>query len=288
MNDKVNHPNHYQHGRIEVAVAVDLLCGPDGWLKESLQYACRAPHKGSEKEDVLKAIWCWQRAFQYNCLADWQGAMTNPRERLMLAEALVEGVPDTEHYRLLRSFVRQLVVRPADVSDKGTIQQLEKFYLSMTDAGDMKPKVTIGPFRLAVAMREFRAMAGLGVNDKPTWMRPDDVRTHLLVITEEFCEILMALGYPDFAHSIMSAARTLPERSVSTQAVMTKLADAIGDTMYTLSGFMAHLGLPEEDILAEIHRSNMTKRGGHVDEHGKLCKPSTYNPPNLAPLTEVK
>ena len=36
----------------------------------------------------------------------------------------------------------------------------------------------------------------------------------------------------------------------------------------------------------EIHRSNMTKVGGHKNHYGKWIKPDTYEPPNLEPLIE--
>ncbi len=42
---------------------MDLLYGPTQWLGHALKYACRAPHKGKELEDLRKAIWCARHAF---------------------------------------------------------------------------------------------------------------------------------------------------------------------------------------------------------------------------------
>lgn len=84
-------PNHYQAGRIEVAVAMDLLA-PSGeqWLGHALKYACRAPHKGSEIEDLRKAIWCTKHALDLG--ARWQTPMP-PAARKVLADALMAGIP---------------------------------------------------------------------------------------------------------------------------------------------------------------------------------------------------
>ena len=65
----VNHPNHYNHGRVEIAVAMDVLGQPAQWLGHALKYACRAPHKGKLKEDLKKAVWCARHAVELN--ATW-------------------------------------------------------------------------------------------------------------------------------------------------------------------------------------------------------------------------
>lgn len=56
----VAHPPHYNHGKIE---AIDVI---EDWqlgfhLGNTLKYLCRAVHKGSEHEDLLKARWYLDR-----------------------------------------------------------------------------------------------------------------------------------------------------------------------------------------------------------------------------------
>lgn len=87
---KVNHPSHYQMGKMEVAVAMDLLGAPWQWLGHALKYACRAPHKGNEAEDLRKAIWCARRA--NNTLARWPHTMSQERVS-QVVDALTCGVP---------------------------------------------------------------------------------------------------------------------------------------------------------------------------------------------------
>ena len=94
--DRINHPSHYGHGKIEVAVAMDLLGAPEQWLGHALKYACRAPHKGSEIEDLRKAIWCTEHAVELG--AHWQTPLRLTPLRLtareVIADALSAGIPD--------------------------------------------------------------------------------------------------------------------------------------------------------------------------------------------------
>lgn len=89
MSENVNHPNHYARGRIEVAVAMDVLGDPSQWLGHALKYACRACHKGKEIEDLEKAIWCAEHALKLR--AQWPARLSDAA-REALACALFEGV----------------------------------------------------------------------------------------------------------------------------------------------------------------------------------------------------
>ena len=60
MGDNVNHPDHYNKGKIEVIEAIEE------WklgfhLGNAVKYIARAEHKGSPKEDIEKAIWYLNR-----------------------------------------------------------------------------------------------------------------------------------------------------------------------------------------------------------------------------------
>lgn len=61
--ETVNHPAHYNSGKIEVIDFIeDQQLGFN--LGNSLKYLCRAEHKGSEVEDLKKAIWYLTRELQ--------------------------------------------------------------------------------------------------------------------------------------------------------------------------------------------------------------------------------
>jgi hypothetical protein len=58
--ESVNHPEHYNVGKIEVIDFIeDQNLGFN--LGNTVKYVCRSPHKGKQKEDLKKAIWYLQR-----------------------------------------------------------------------------------------------------------------------------------------------------------------------------------------------------------------------------------
>lgn len=65
MNENVNHPNHYNAGRLEV---IDVI---EDWklgfnLENAIKYIGRADHKGQKEEDLKKAIWYIERELGLN------------------------------------------------------------------------------------------------------------------------------------------------------------------------------------------------------------------------------
>lgn len=61
-NDPVNHPSHYTQG-IE-AIEVIESWGLGFCLGNAVKYICRAEHKGSEIQDLEKAVWYLNRRIQ--------------------------------------------------------------------------------------------------------------------------------------------------------------------------------------------------------------------------------
>ena len=72
-----------------------------------------------------------------------------------------------------------------------------------------------------------------------------------------------------------------------------EIADAIGDMLYLIIGTAAKHGLDAEElgkVMDEIHRSNMSKlHNGKVVKNtvGKVVKPDTFSPPNIAEVLEL-
>jgi hypothetical protein len=60
QNDLVNHPSHYNIGKIEV---IDFIEDQklDFHSGNAVKYVCRAGKKGDEIEDLKKAIWYLER-----------------------------------------------------------------------------------------------------------------------------------------------------------------------------------------------------------------------------------
>jgi len=63
------------------------------------------------------------------------------------------------------------------------------------------------------------------------------------------------------------------------------IADALGDIAYVLYGTALTYGINLDAVIAEIHRSNMSKLGADgkpiLRGDGKVLKPPTYSPPDL-------
>jgi len=74
-----------------------------------------------------------------------------------------------------------------------------------------------------------------------------------------------------------------------------KTADAIGDLLYVTYGLAHYMGLPIDQIFAEIHRANMSKerstgngdarstRGSAID----VVKPLDFVPPNIQRIIDA-
>lgn len=65
MADTIDHPTHYNVGRIEVIDAIEAWGWGDGFNRgNAIKYIARAGHKGSEIEDLKKAAWYIQREIE--------------------------------------------------------------------------------------------------------------------------------------------------------------------------------------------------------------------------------
>ena len=62
-------------------------------------------------------------------------------------------------------------------------------------------------------------------------------------------------------------------------------ADALGDLLYVTYGTAVQMGIPIDEVFAEIHRSNMTKLDENgkpiFREDGKVLKGPNFQPPDL-------
>lgn len=63
------------------------------------------------------------------------------------------------------------------------------------------------------------------------------------------------------------------------------IADALGDIVYVAFGTAYSMGFDLNAVIAEIHRSNMTKEKGPT---GKAVKGPNYSPPDLLSIVGKK
>ncbi len=111
------------------------------------------------------------------------------------------------------------------------------------------------------------------------------VRLRLRLIAEEFFELLDAA-------LLNSSTVALPQRQMEhvmhaidnapIQVDLVELADAMADLDYVVEGTRLEFGINGADVAAEVHRSNMSKKGATVRADGKIVKPATYSPPDIA------
>lgn len=93
---------------------------------------------------------------------------------------------------------------------------------------------------------------------------PDEATRSLRVrlIQEEFDELQEALGRRDAA----------------------AVAKELADLLYVVYGTAVSCGIDMEPVFREVHRSNMSKIGGHKRADGKWVKPPTYSPACIEPI----
>jgi predicted HAD superfamily Cof-like phosphohydrolase len=111
-------------------------------------------------------------------------------------------------------------------------------------------------------VREFHEAMDLPARTTPDLGTGDERALRVRLIMEETRELIEAL----FAGDIVA------------------VADALADLDYVVQGTAVQFGIPQREVFAEVHRSNMTKRGGVKDAGGKLMKPAWYERPNLEPI----
>ena len=67
-----------------------------------------------------------------------------------------------------------------------------------------------------------------------------------------------------------------------------EIADALTDLLYVVYGAGHAYGIDLDRCFAEVHRSNMSKVGGHKRADGKWVKPAHYSPARIAPILDAQ
>ena len=125
---------------------------------------------------------------------------------------------------------------------------------------------------------EFHRAGGHVINERPTIIDSPTTVLRWKLVAEETIELIDAMEQND----------------------LEAIAKELADLLYVVYGTAVSYGIDMEPISAEVHRSNMTKFGklgeyretcdasgkSIKDAGGKTLKPSTYEPPNLAPIIE--
>ena len=111
-------------------------------------------------------------------------------------------------------------------------------------------------------VERFHRLFDIVVRHKPGVV---DQRTRVLrerLIQEEFDELKQAMAHED-----------LPA-----------IAKELADLLYVVYGTAVSYGIDMAPVFREVHRSNMSKVGGHKREDGKWVKPPSYSPASIGPI----
>jgi predicted HAD superfamily Cof-like phosphohydrolase len=83
--------------------------------------------------------------------------------------------------------------------------------------------------------------------------------------------------------------RLIQEESAELQEALAQqdlsgVAKELADLLYVVYGTAVSCGIDMEPVFREVHRSNMSKVGGHKRADGKWVKPPSYSPAAIRPI----
>lgn len=117
----------------------------------------------------------------------------------------------------------------------------------------------------AISVAAFHAAFGLPRQNRPNSQIPADLATlRVDLLSEEVQEFAAASGLGD----------------------LVAIADALADVVYVAYGSAVTYGIDLDAVIAEVHRSNMSKLDAEgrplLRDDGKVLKSERYSPPDVA------
>lgn len=133
----------------------------------------------------------------------------------------------------------------------------------------------------------FHDTFDIKVEETPTYPDKATALLRCKLIEEEATELFDSLGYSietdGTRHINMGDWNSVDNFH---RGDLVEVADALGDLLYVIYGAALSFGIDLEPVTDEIHRSNMSKVGGHKREDGKWIKPDTYSPADIKSVLE--
>lgn len=113
---------------------------------------------------------------------------------------------------------------------------------------------------------EFHRTFDIAVGTVPAIPEDATCALRVTLIQEEFDELRHAIATQDVA----------------------AVAKELADLLYVVYGTAVSCGIDMAPVFREVHRSNMSKIGGHKRSDGKWVKPSDYSPACLQPILDAQ
>jgi predicted HAD superfamily Cof-like phosphohydrolase len=141
--------------------------------------------------------------------------------------------------------------------------------------GSEYPSIRDMVFQFHAAFLPEQTRKGVGVPAE------DIIRLRPKLVFEEAFELLRAtFGARTDIEELWAYVQRLI-RTAKIQVSLPEVADALADLAYVVEGGNLAYGIDSRAVLAEVHRSNLSKVGGYKNEDGKWVKPSTYSKPDI-------
>ncbi len=131
---------------------------------------------------------------------------------------------------------------------------------------------------------DFHRLVGQPIRQAPGIPSDDRVRLRLRLVAEEFFELLEACDiHQSLAQTmVFTAIAALHTDGADPNRIsLPDFVDALADLDYVIEGSRLEFGVDGWPIAQEVHRANMEKQGGGLDEHGKAIKPEGWEPPDI-------
>lgn len=132
-------------------------------------------------------------------------------------------------------------------------------------------------------VREFHRLFKYPTSPNEPRFRQPDLRANL--IAEEAIETVIALVGSGRAQTIIQHhlhnELQKAAREGRTEPSLKLAIDGLCDLKYVTDGSFEDIGIDGEPFFDEVHRSNMEKVGGPIDENGKQLKPPGWKEPDI-------
>jgi predicted HAD superfamily Cof-like phosphohydrolase len=115
-------------------------------------------------------------------------------------------------------------------------------------------------------VQEFHRTFDILIQTTPANLTDETKQLRIRLIQEEFDELKESMDAGDLA----------------------SVAKEMADLLYVVYGTAVSYGIDMKPVFQEVHRSNLSKIGGHKRADGKWIKPPTYSPARLEPILDAQ
>ena len=175
-------------------------------------------------------------------------------------------------------------VLPGSIYMKGTHR--DAHYGTRWLIARQPPVVAADPLEM---VRQFHESFRLPIRTGPVDAAVPETAARWQFIAEEFCELLEAIHGSEAVTKVRNEIKVLAAGPADLSVVDTLAAtDAVADLLYVLYGMVLETNIPIRQVLAEVHRANMSKLGPDgkpvLRADGKVLKGPHYRAPRLGPI----